>query len=72
LKEREIPLPCRILAIADAFDAMTVDRPYRAAMPRDEARKELRRNAGTQFDPALVEKFLELERTGDARIRPAG
>lgn len=60
LSGEDIPLPCRILAIADAYDAMTSDRPYRKAMTREEAMAELRRCAGTQFDPELVEKFIEI------------
>lgn len=58
LKGKDIPLECRILAIVDAYDAMTSDRPYRKAMPRDEALRELFRCAGTQFDPYLVQKFI--------------
>jgi len=57
LKGSEIPLECRILAIADAFDAMTSERPYQKAMSSQDALKELRTCAGTQFDPELVEKF---------------
>ena len=56
----DIPLPCRILAIVDAYDAMTSDRPYRKAMPREEAIAELQRCAGTQFDPGLVEQFIQI------------
>lgn len=55
-----IPIECRILAIADAYDAMTSDRPYRQAMPRQAAFDELRRCAGTQFDPALVDIFITI------------
>ena len=55
-----IPLAARILSLADAFDAMTTDRPYRRAMTHSEAFAELRRCAGTQFDPALVERFVEV------------
>ena len=55
----EIPLPCRIMAIVDAFDAMISDRPYRKAMSQEEAIVELKRCAGTHFDPELVDKFLE-------------
>ena len=55
----EIPVECRILAIADAYDAMTSDRPYRKALPHAEAIAELRRCAGTQFDPALVDLFVQ-------------
>ncbi|MFZ5645120.1 MAG: PAS domain S-box protein [Bacillota bacterium] len=59
LKGEEIPLECRILSIADAYDAMTSDRPYRKALPADEAVKELKRFAGIQFDPHLVKKFTK-------------
>ena len=58
LEGREIPLECRILGIADAYDAMVSDRPYRRAMPQEEAVKELKRCAGTQFDPELVDRFV--------------
>jgi HD-GYP domain-containing protein (c-di-GMP phosphodiesterase class II) len=53
-----IPRPARILFVCDAFHAMTSDRPYRKAMPAEEALEELRRNAGKQFDPEVVEAFL--------------
>jgi diguanylate cyclase (GGDEF)-like protein/putative nucleotidyltransferase with HDIG domain len=58
-----IPLEGRILAVADAYEAMTADRPYRRALSQDEARAELRRGAGTQFDPDVVAAF---ERVLDA------
>lgn len=57
---QDIPIECRILAIADAYDAMTNERPYRQAMSREAAIDELRRGAGTQFDPALVEPFIQI------------
>jgi len=56
----EIPLGSRILAIADTFDAMTSDRPYRPAMLPKEATAEIKRCAGTQFDPSVVTAFLRI------------
>jgi len=56
---RAIPLGARILAVADSFDAMTSDRPYRAAMPPARAIAEVKRCAGSQFDPAVVRAFLK-------------
>jgi diguanylate cyclase (GGDEF)-like protein/putative nucleotidyltransferase with HDIG domain len=55
-----IPLCARLLAIADAYDAMTTHRPYRAANSQEFAITELRRCAGTQFDPVLVEHFIKI------------
>lgn len=60
LKGEDIPLECRIIAIADAYDAMTSNRPYRKARSPRKALAEIRRCAGTQFDPGLVEKFVHL------------
>ena len=60
LSGNEIPIECRILSIADAFDAMTSDRPYRKAMSAEQAVKELRKFAGSQFDPELLTVFCEL------------
>lgn len=60
LKGEEIPVQCRILAIVDAYDAMTNDRPYRKAMQKEMALEEIRRCIGTQFDPYLAKKFIEL------------
>jgi HD-GYP domain-containing protein (c-di-GMP phosphodiesterase class II)/sensor domain CHASE-containing protein/HAMP domain-containing protein len=54
----EIPLESRILLVCDAFHAMTSDRPYRQALPMDKALAELRQNAGSQFDPQVVDAFL--------------
>jgi putative nucleotidyltransferase with HDIG domain len=56
----EIPLEARILAVADAYDAMISDRPYRKARTRDEARAEVERCAGSQFDPQVADAFLSL------------
>lgn len=60
LEGDDICLVCRILAIADAYDAMTHNRPYRKALSHEEAVAELRRYAGIQFDPELVPKFIEI------------
>jgi HD-GYP domain-containing protein (c-di-GMP phosphodiesterase class II) len=54
LKGEEIPLSARIIFACDAYNAMTTDRPYRPAMPREDAIAELKRNTGTQFDPTVV------------------
>jgi PAS domain S-box-containing protein/putative nucleotidyltransferase with HDIG domain len=58
LKGDEIPLPARIICVADSYDSMTSDRPYRTALEKEHAIAELRRNSGTQFDPDVVEAFL--------------
>ncbi|MFH1562454.1 MAG: response regulator [Nitrospirota bacterium] len=60
LKMEDIPLGARIIAVADAFDAITSDRAYRKAKPMDVAIKELKENAGRQFDPQVVEAFLKV------------
>jgi HD-GYP domain-containing protein (c-di-GMP phosphodiesterase class II) len=57
----DIPIVARVLALADTFDAMSSDRAYRDAMPRDEVLNELRRGAGVQFDPDLVGVFTHLD-----------
>lgn len=64
LKGEEIPIECRILSIVDAFDAMTAGRPYRRAKTVREALEEIRRCAGTQFDPKLAEAFIEMMTSG--------
>lgn len=60
MKGEEIPLPCRILSILDAFDAMTNERPYHRGNSKEEALKELKRCAGSQFEPRLVDVFVEI------------
>ena len=59
-EESEIPLEAKIISVADAYDAMTNARCYRPAMSSESAIQELIRNAGTQFDPAVVSRFLEI------------
>ncbi|HWP96999.1 MAG TPA: HD domain-containing phosphohydrolase [Syntrophomonadaceae bacterium] len=60
LSGNNIPIECRILAIVDAFDAMTQDRPYRRAMSFEETIVELKRHAGSQFDPHLLNVFIKM------------
>ena len=61
LAGQDIPLPARITAVADVFDAMTHKRPYKQAWPIETTIAEIRRASGTQFDPAVVEAFLTLD-----------
>ena len=61
-----IPLGSRVIFVCDAFDAMTSNRPYRRAMPREAARRELRAHTGTQFDPRMVDALLEVVDSPDA------
>jgi HD-GYP domain-containing protein (c-di-GMP phosphodiesterase class II) len=60
LTKGDIPLIARIIAVADAFDAMTSERPYRKAMTKQAAIEELKRASNSQFDPAIVKIFLKL------------
>lgn len=64
LRGEEISIEGRILAVVDAFDAMLGDRPYRKGRSEDEAVEELKRCAGTQFDPAVVDAFLRARAKG--------
>jgi HD-GYP domain-containing protein (c-di-GMP phosphodiesterase class II) len=61
----------RIFAVVDAFDAMTNDRPYRKATSREWALAEIERHAGTQFDPMVVEAFVEMLSEQEAHERRA-
>jgi HD-GYP domain-containing protein (c-di-GMP phosphodiesterase class II) len=65
LKGEEIPALAKIVAVADTFDAMTTDRPYRIAMEREAAVKELERCSGTQFDEKVVEAFIQAYQKGE-------
>jgi len=60
LKGDDIPLFARIIAIADAYDAMISYRPYRRSLTKEEAKHEIEKNAGSQFDPNLIQYFLEV------------
>lgn len=60
MKGRCIPVEARLIAVADAFDAMTSARPYRHALTTDRALQEIERCAGTQFDPEIAERFCDV------------
>jgi cyclic di-GMP phosphodiesterase len=64
LVEKQIPLGARILAVCDAYDAMTSHRSYRAALPEEQAMNIIQRNSGTQFDPDLVPVFYRIKGFG--------
>jgi len=68
---KDLPVEARIIAVADAFDAMTSDRPYRRALPTDEAVRRLLEGSGTQFDPLVVAALLRSLETADGQ-RPDG
>lgn len=68
----DIPLGARVLSIADAYDAMLQRRSYREAISQERAFEELRRSAGTQFDPALVERFIATVQTGGRAPQVSG
>jgi putative two-component system response regulator len=72
LRGTEIPEEARLLAIADAFDAMTSMRPYRRALPTHRALAEIENCAGTQFDPTLAAAFLDAWHAGVFRTAVAG
>ena len=71
LKGREIPVEARVLAVADAFDAMTSPRPYRRSFTIERALEEVGRCAGTQFDPQVAAAFLEVWSRGVLGDLPA-
>ncbi|MBC7895581.1 MAG: HD domain-containing protein [Cytophagaceae bacterium] len=67
LRGEEIPRLARVLAVADVFDALTSDRPYRSGMPAHEALAIIRRSGGAHLDPDMVRQFLELHAEGGVR-----
>ncbi|MBW2618912.1 MAG: HD domain-containing protein, partial [Deltaproteobacteria bacterium] len=71
LKGEAVPLQVRVIALCDAYDAMTSDRPYRKALPVEEVLSELEREAGKQFDPQLVSVFTEQVRTQQLGVHAA-
>jgi len=71
LRGEGVPLGARIVHVVDAFDAMTTSRPYRPAMARDKALSILSDNAGSQFDPVVVEVFLRLAKQAPEVLPPA-
>jgi two-component system cell cycle response regulator len=70
LRGEKIPRAARIIAICDAYSAMVTDRPYRAALTSRDALSELRRCAGSQFDPTLVERFCQIVEAIDGARAP--
>ena len=69
LRGEKIPLGARIISVADAFESMTSDRPYRKALPLEEALAELRHGSGRQFDPLVVQAFMRLVEKGRVEVR---
>ena len=68
LQGESIPLGARILAVADTYDAMVTDRPYRKRLPIDAAKAELQKCAGRLFDPMVVEAFLRMLSEKEQRL----
>jgi HD-GYP domain-containing protein (c-di-GMP phosphodiesterase class II) len=71
LAGEQIPAAARVFAVADALDALTTDRPYRRAVGWAEARREIEREAGAQFDPAVVAAYAAIPDEAFARLRDA-
>ena len=71
LKGDQLPLGARILSVADTYDSMVTDRPYRKRLSAEQARAELKRSAGTQHDPVAVEAFLRVLDRKEQRLSGA-
>ncbi|MBN1798756.1 MAG: HD domain-containing protein [Spirochaetales bacterium] len=69
LAGENIDIAARIIAVADAYDAMTTDRPYREALSHNRAIKEIKKGGGTQFDPAVVDVFLKIFDTAEHNVK---
>ncbi len=69
LKGKEIPIMARIISVADTFDAMTTDRPYRKGLPKEVALRELKDHAGIQFDANVVDAFIRAFRGGKVHLK---
>ncbi|MDD5259302.1 MAG: HD domain-containing protein [bacterium] len=70
LQRDEIPIGARILSVADSFEAMTSDRPYHKGLPKEEAIEQLKKSAGSQFDPQVVNAFVEV--LEEESLKPIG
>ncbi|MDD5492749.1 MAG: HD domain-containing protein, partial [bacterium] len=70
LQRDEIPIGARILSVADSFEAMTSDRPYHKGLPKEEAMEQLKKSAGSQFDPQVVNAFMEVME--EESLKPIG
>ena len=70
LKAEEIPFQARIFAVVDVWDALTSDRPYRIAWPKDDAMEYIKAKASEEFDPKVVEQFLEMMRVDELSTQP--
>ena len=70
LRGTDVPIEAAVIAIADAWDAMTTDRPYAAALPMDEALAQIEAGRGKQFNPAVVEAFLSVSKRRPAEVMP--
>jgi HD-GYP domain-containing protein (c-di-GMP phosphodiesterase class II) len=72
LSGEEIPLEAAIIGLADAWDAMTTDRPYAQALSMNDALMQVRSGRGKQFNPAVVDSFAEVARRRPAEVLPPG